>query len=83
MSIDDSELREYTHGLFGSIAAALKQDFQPYLATCVSAALASCNQVSPIPYLLLHILTCFMTPAALPGHLNGCCCCSRDQAALT
>lgn len=44
MSIDDSELREYTHGLFGSIAAALKQDFQPYLATCVSAALASCNQ---------------------------------------
>ena len=50
MSIDDSELREYTHGLFGSIAAALKQDFQPYLATCVSAALASCNQVSPILY---------------------------------
>ena len=46
MSIDDSELREYTHGLFGSIAAALKQDFQPYLATCVAAALASCDQVT-------------------------------------
>ena len=47
MSIDDSELREYTHGLFGSIAAVLKQDFQPYLATCVAAALASCEQVNP------------------------------------
>ena len=47
MSIDDSELREYTHGLFGSMAAVLKQDFQPYLATCVAAALASCEQVSP------------------------------------
>ncbi|KAL3153296.1 hypothetical protein ABBQ38_011641 [Trebouxia sp. C0009 RCD-2024] len=44
MSIDDSELREYTHGLFGSMAAILKQDFQPFLATCVAAALASCNQ---------------------------------------
>ena len=49
MSIDDSELREYTHGLFGSIAGILKQEFQPYLATCVSAALLSCNQVSPEP----------------------------------
>ena len=48
MSIDDSELREYTHGLFGSIAAVLKQDFQPYLATCVAAALASCDQVSTV-----------------------------------
>ena len=46
MSIDDSELREYTHGLFGSMAAILKQDFQPYLSTCVAAALASCDQVS-------------------------------------
>lgn len=46
MSIDDSELREYTHGLFGSIAGVLKQDFQPFLATCVAAALASCNQVT-------------------------------------
>lgn len=45
MSIDDSELREYTHGLFGSIAGVLKQDFQPFLATCVAAALASCEQV--------------------------------------
>ncbi len=53
MSIDDSELREYTHGLFGSIAAVMKQDFQPYLATCVSAALASCNQVSPPPAAVL------------------------------
>lgn len=74
MSIDDSELREYTHGLFGSIAAALKQDFQPYLATCVSAALASCNQVSPVLYLLLYVLTCFVTPAALLGHLSFRCC---------
>ena len=46
MSIDDSELREYTHGLFGSMAGVLKQDFQPFLATCVAAALASCEQVS-------------------------------------
>lgn len=46
MSIDDSELREYTHGLFGSMAGVLKQDFQPFLATCVAAALASCDQVS-------------------------------------
>ena len=46
MSIDDSELREYTHGLFGSMAGILKQDFQPFLATCVAAALASCQQVS-------------------------------------
>lgn len=43
--MDDSELREYTHGMFSSIAGLLKQDFQPYLATCVAAALASCNQV--------------------------------------
>lgn len=90
MSIDDSELREYTHGLFGSIAAALKQDFQPYLATCVSAALASCNQVSPIPYLLLHVLylllhifTCFVTPAALPGQLTCCRCCVLHSIELS
>lgn len=63
MSIDDSELREYTHGLFGSMAAILKQDFQPFLATCVAAALASCNQVSHplhqkvVTYLATHSLT--------------------------
>lgn len=55
MSIDDSELREYTHGLFGSMAAILKQDFQPFLATCVAAALASCDQVAH-PYPLSHTL---------------------------
>lgn len=49
MTIDDSELREYTHGMFGSIAGLMKQEFQPYLATCVAAALASCNQVCPLP----------------------------------
>ena len=53
MSIDDSELREYTHGLFGSVAGVLKQDFQPFLGTCVAAALASCEQVSP-----QHFLAC-------------------------
>lgn len=53
MSIDDSELREYTHGLFGSMAGILKQDFQPFLATCVAAALASCEQVSQ-----QHLLAC-------------------------
>ena len=51
MSVDDSELREYTHGMFGSIAGLLKQDFQPYLATCVAAALASCNQVSSFSHI--------------------------------
>lgn len=55
MSIDDSELREYTHGLFGSMAAVLKQDFQPFLATCVAAALASCEQVSPWPLCMIPI----------------------------
>lgn len=54
MSIDDSELREYTHGLFGSMAGVLKQDFQPFLATCVAAALASCEQVSLQHLFSLH-----------------------------
>ena len=61
MSIDDSELREYTHGLFGSMAGILKQDFQPFLATCVAAALASCEQVSqqrPLSCLTSHTHAC-------------------------
>lgn len=60
MSIDDSELREYTHGLFGSMSGILKQDFQPFLATCVAAALASCEQVSqqqPLSCLTSHTHT--------------------------
>ena len=58
MSIDDSEVREYTHGMFGSIAGLMQQDFQPYLATCVAAALASCNQVtfSRFPCVLYPVL---------------------------
>lgn len=67
MSIDDSELREYTHGLFGSMAAILKQDFQPFLATCVAAALASCNQVShPLHQRLLHTLPHRASSTRLP-----------------
>ena len=65
MSVDDSELREYTHGLFGSIAAALKQDFQPYLATCVAAALASCDQVTLNPASHVNLTVCITCIADL------------------
>ena len=42
--IDDSELREYTHGMLGAIADALGKGFAPYMPHAVEAAFASCSQ---------------------------------------
>ena len=39
--LDFAELREYAHGLFGEVAEALKEDFEPYLAVCVGKAFES------------------------------------------
>lgn len=46
LQIDDSELREYTHGMLGSIAEKLGKDFAPFLPHAVEAAFASCSQVA-------------------------------------
>ena len=45
LTLGDSELREYTHGLFGHVARMLGPDFVPYLRTAVAAAMESCSQV--------------------------------------
>ena len=42
--VDDSELREYTHGMLGSIADKLGPDFAPFLPHAAEAAFASCSQ---------------------------------------
>ncbi len=54
LALGDSELREYTHGMFGHIARMLGPYFQPYLRACVAAAVESCGQArhSPRPPLL-------------------------------
>ena len=46
LQIEDSELREYTHGMLGSIAEKLGKDFAPFLPHAVEAAFASRSQVS-------------------------------------
>lgn len=46
MALDDSELREYGHGMLGNVAQELGAGFGPYLQPCVEAAIASCSQVS-------------------------------------
>ena len=46
LQIEDSELREYTHGMLGSIADKLGKDFAPFLPHAVEAAFASCSQAS-------------------------------------
>ena len=45
LTLGDSELREYTHGLFGHVARMLGQDFVPFLGPAVAAAVESCAQV--------------------------------------
>ena len=45
LTLGDSELREYTHGLFGHVARMLGPGFQPYLHAAVAAAVESCGQV--------------------------------------
>ena len=50
MSLDDSELREYGHGMLGNVVQELGANFAPYLQPCVEAAIASCSQVgNPLP----------------------------------
>ncbi|KAK9828387.1 hypothetical protein WJX81_002836 [Elliptochloris bilobata] len=44
LTLDDSELREYTHGLFGHVARMLGPGFEPYLRPAVAAAIESCAQ---------------------------------------
>ena len=39
--LDFAELREFAHGLFGEVAEALKEDFEPYLSVCVAKAFES------------------------------------------
>uniref|UniRef100_A0A383W429 Importin N-terminal domain-containing protein n=1 Tax=Tetradesmus obliquus TaxID=3088 RepID=A0A383W429_TETOB len=41
---DSSELREYSHTMFGNVARALGEDFAPYLGHVVGLAYASCRQ---------------------------------------
>ena len=53
LQIEDSELREYTHGLLGAIAEKLGRRFAPFLPHAVEAALASCAQACPGPACLL------------------------------
>lgn len=43
--IENSELREHTHGLLVHTAELLHGDFAPWLPKAVNAALASCAQV--------------------------------------
>ena len=54
--MEDSELREYTHGMLGSVAEALGRRFAPFLPHAVEAALASCAQAGSGPGCLLHAL---------------------------
>jgi len=64
LQIDDSELREFTHGMLGSIAEKLGKDFAPFLPHAVEAAFASCSQVRA----LLHVssfATCMVACAAI------------------
>ena len=54
LQIEDSELREYTHGMLGSIADKLGKEFAPFLPHAVEAAFASCSQASThCPILLM------------------------------
>jgi hypothetical protein len=41
---DSSELREYSHTMFGNVARALGEDFAPYLGHVVGLAFTSCRQ---------------------------------------
>ncbi|WIA30405.1 hypothetical protein OEZ86_000490 [Tetradesmus obliquus] len=41
---DSSELREYSHTMFGNVARALGEGFAPYLGHVVGLAYASCRQ---------------------------------------
>jgi hypothetical protein len=41
---DSSELREYSHTMFGNVAKALGEEFAPYLGHVVGLAFASCRQ---------------------------------------
>ena len=56
LQVEDSELREYTHGMLGSIAEKLGRRFAPFLPHAVEAALASCAQARSAPACLLHAL---------------------------
>ena len=56
LQIEDSELREYTHGMLGSIAEKLGKSFAPFLHHAVGAALASCAQASSGSAGMLHAL---------------------------
>ena len=39
LQIEDSELREYTHGMLGSIADKLGKDFAPFLSHAVEGSI--------------------------------------------
>ena len=53
LQIESSELREYTHGMLGSIADKLGKEFAPFLPHAAEAAFASCSQASRALPLLL------------------------------
>lgn len=56
LTLGDSELREYTHGMFGHIARMLGPGFQPYLRAAVAAAVESCGQARwPSPPPRVHL----------------------------
>ncbi len=44
MALEDSEVREYGHGMLSNLAQELGPAFAPYLPAAVQAALASCSQ---------------------------------------
>ena len=69
LQIEDSELREYTHGMLGSIAEKLGRRFAPFLPHAVEAALASCAQARSGPLFLLHAMPLPRQPQ--PMHARG------------
>ena len=48
MQLNDSELREYTHGTFACIAKVLGPDFVPYLQRCMDLAATSIELVGDL-----------------------------------
>lgn len=58
LALDNSELREHTHGLLVHTAELLHQDFAPWLPRAVEAALASCAQVRQKLCLCLWVGVC-------------------------
>ena len=48
MQLDDSGLREYTHGTFACLAKVLGPDFVPYLQRCMDLAATSIELVGDL-----------------------------------